>query len=77
MTGLYICFVPQVSSPVLLEETFIFLILECVQFVNVLVLESVLVSLALCLNEGFLDQWLGIFGFLGNDSMLAEDVIPK
>lgn len=64
-------------SPVLLEETFIFLILECVQFVNVLVFKSVLVSLALCLDEGFLDQWLGIFWFLWNDSMLTEDVIPK
>lgn len=63
-------------SPILLEETLIFLVLQRVQLIDVLVFESVLVCLALCLDQSFLDQWLRVFGLLWNDSMLAENVIP-
>jgi len=65
------------NSPILLEETLVFLILECVQFINVLVLKSIPICLVLCLDQGFLDQWLGVLWFLGDNSMLTKNIIPR
>lgn len=65
------------DSPILLKEILVFFILQCIQLIDVLVFESVLVRFALCLDQGFLDQWLGVFGLLGNDPMLTENVIPS
>lgn len=63
--------------PVLLEEALILLFLQCSQLIEILVLQTVLVCPVLSRDQGFLNQWLWVFGFLGDNSMLAEDIIPK
>ena len=63
--------------PVLLEEALVLLLFQCVQLIEVLILQTVLVCPVLSRDQGFLNQWLWVFGFLGNNSMLAEDIIPK
>lgn len=62
--------------PVFLKEFFVLLFLQCVQLVNILVLESVLMRSVLCCNQGLLNQRLGVFWLLWNDAMLSENIIP-
>lgn len=64
------------DSPILLKETLVFFVLQCVQLVNILVFEAVLVCFTLSLDQSFLNQWLGIFGFFWNNPMLAENIVP-
>jgi hypothetical protein len=59
-----------------LEKLFIFFILQCVQLVKVLVLQSVLVRPVLCGDQSLLDQRFRVFGLFGNNAMLAEDIVP-
>lgn len=60
----------------MLDEVFVFFILERIQLIQVFVLQSVLIRSALGLDQGFLDQGFGVFRFLWDDSMLTKDIIP-
>jgi hypothetical protein len=65
-----------IRSPISCEEFFIFLLLKCIQLVEVLVLESVLVRSVLRSDQSLLNKRFRIFGFLWNNAMLAEDIVP-
>jgi hypothetical protein len=65
------------SSPIACKELFIFFILQCVQLVEVLVLEPVLVRPVLSSDQSLLNKRFWIFGFLWNDTMLTEDIVPE
>lgn len=62
--------------PVLLQECFVLFIFESIQFVEIFIFQAVLMCSVLGFNQGFLDERLRVLGFLGDDAMLAEDVVP-
>jgi hypothetical protein len=64
------------GSPIACKEIFIFLFLQCVQLVEVLILESVLVRPVLCSDQGLLNKRFWVFRLLWNNTMLAEDIVP-
>lgn len=63
--------------PVLFEEFLVLLVLELVQLVQILILESVLVRLLLRLDQGLLDDGFRVRRLLGDYAFLAEDVVPE
>lgn len=63
-------------SPIPCEEVFIFFVFQCVQLVKVFVLESILMRPVLCSDQGLLNKRFWVFGFLWDDTMLAEDIVP-
>lgn len=60
-----------------MNEVLVLFILERIQFIKVLVLQSVLVCPVLGRNQGLLNQRFRVFWFLGNNSMLTKDIVPK
>lgn len=72
----YIASHQQPNSPVLLEECVVLLILQCVQFIQVLVLKSVLMRLVLGFDQSLLDERFGVLWLFRDDAMLAKNVVP-
>lgn len=60
----------------MLEEVVILLVFQLGKFVQVLALKAVLMCKSPRLDKGFLDHGRGRGGLLGDDAMLAENIVP-
>jgi hypothetical protein len=60
----------------LFQECLVFFIFKLIELVKVLAFETVLVCEAARFNDGFLDERCRGGGFLGKDTVFAENVVP-
>ena len=67
---------PGRSVPILFEEFIILLVFECVQLVEIFILEPVLVRSTLRFEYSFLNHGFGIGCFLRDNAMFAQDIVP-
>jgi hypothetical protein len=62
--------------PILFEEQFVLFVLEVVEFVKVLVVQSVFMCAFGGFDQSFLDYWLWIRGLFWNNAVFAEYIVP-